>query len=40
MNAVDVRAVTRQFPGVRALDAVDLSVREGEIFGLLGVHPG
>lgn len=36
MNAVDVRAVTRQFPGVRALDAVDLSVEEGEIFGLLG----
>ena len=36
MNAVDVRAVTRQFPGVRALDAVDLSVKEGEIFGLLG----
>ena len=36
MNAVDVRAVTRQFPGVRALDAVYLNVEEGEIFGLLG----
>lgn len=31
-----VRAVTKRFGGVRALDGVDLEVRQGEIFGLVG----
>jgi ABC-2 type transport system ATP-binding protein len=34
--SVDCRAVTRRFGAFTAVDAVDLSVRQGEIFGLLG----
>ena len=34
--AVDVEAVTKTFGDVRALDAVTLRVRPGEIYGLLG----
>jgi branched-chain amino acid transport system permease protein len=33
---LDVRGVVKQFGGVRALDGVDLTVREGEIVGLIG----
>jgi ABC-type multidrug transport system ATPase subunit len=33
---IDVREVTRDFGSFRALDAVSLQVRRGEIFGLLG----
>jgi ABC-type multidrug transport system ATPase subunit len=33
---IEVRGVTRDFGVVRALDSVSLSVRRGEIFGLLG----
>jgi ABC-type multidrug transport system ATPase subunit len=33
---IEVREVTRDFGAVRALDSVSLSVRRGEIFGLLG----
>ena len=33
---IEVRSVTRDFGAVRALDAVSVSVRRGEIFGLLG----
>ena len=33
---IEVRDVTRDFDAVRALDSVSLSVRRGEIFGLLG----
>ncbi len=33
---IEVRNVTRDFGSVRALDSVSLSVRRGEIFGLLG----
>jgi ABC-type sugar transport system ATPase subunit len=31
-----LRGITRSYPGVRALDGVDLDVRAGEIHGLLG----
>jgi ABC-type sugar transport system ATPase subunit len=31
-----VRGVRKAFAGVRALDGVDLEVREGEILGMLG----
>jgi len=34
--AWELRAVTKRFPGVVANDAVDLSLRHGEIHGLLG----
>jgi len=35
-NLLDVRGVCKQFPGVKALDGVDLQVRNGEIPALLG----
>src|SRR5256885_15393771 len=31
-----MRGIVKQFPGVRALDGVDLDVREGEVHCLLG----
>ncbi|HKB18007.1 MAG TPA: ATP-binding cassette domain-containing protein, partial [Candidatus Dormibacteraeota bacterium] len=34
--AVDMRGITKQFPGVRANDKVDFSVRRGEIHALVG----
>jgi ABC-type branched-subunit amino acid transport system ATPase component len=33
---LELRAVSRHFGGVRAVDGLDLEVREGEIFGLIG----
>ncbi len=36
MNAVEVRGVRHRFGDHAAVDGVDLSVREGEVFGLLG----
>jgi inositol transport system ATP-binding protein len=33
---LDVRGICKQFPGVRALDGVDLQVRAGEVHALLG----
>ncbi len=35
-NLLEVRDVCRQFPGVKALDGVDLQVRMGEVHALLG----
>lgn len=35
-NLLEVRGVRKAFAGVRALDGVDLDVREGEILGVLG----
>jgi ABC-2 type transport system ATP-binding protein len=34
--AIEVRGVVKRFGGVRALDGVDLTAREGEVLGLLG----
>lgn len=36
MNAVEVEAVRKRFGAVQALDRVDLRVRRGEVYGLLG----
>ncbi len=33
---LELKAVSKQFPGVRALDGVDMSVARGEVHGLLG----
>jgi len=33
---LEVRGVSKEFPGVRALDDVSIDVREGEILGLVG----
>lgn len=38
-SAIDVRGVAKRFGEVRAVDGVDLAVREGELFGLIG-HNG
>jgi ABC-2 type transport system ATP-binding protein len=34
--AIDVAALTKRYPGLTALDAIDLRVEPGEFFGLLG----
>ena len=36
MALLELKAVSRHFGGVRAVDALSLEVREGEIFGLIG----
>ncbi len=33
---IELRGVSKQFPGVRALDGVNLAVRPGEVVGLVG----
>ncbi len=33
---LELRGLSKHFGGIRAVDALDISVREGEIFGLLG----
>lgn len=38
-NLLEIRNLSKTFPGVRALDSVSLTVREGEILALLG-HNG
>ena len=35
-SILEVRGVTKRFGGLQALGGVDLDVREGEIFGLVG----
>src|SRR5579871_3775934 len=35
-NLLDVRGICKQFPGVRALDGVDMHVRAGQVHALLG----
>ncbi len=35
-EAIVARRLTREFPGVRAVDALDLSVEQGQVFGFLG----
>ncbi|MCW7540403.1 ABC transporter ATP-binding protein [Aquabacterium sp. A7-Y] len=37
--AIRLRGVSKHYPAVRAVDGVDLSVRRGEVFGLIG-HNG
>jgi len=34
--AIQAEALTKSFPGIRAVDALTLDVRAGEIFGLVG----
>ena len=38
MNAIETKQLTKCFGAVTAVDALDLTVREGELFGLLGVN--
>ncbi len=36
MNAIEVQGLTRDYNGLRAVDRITFSVKEGEIFGFLG----
>ena len=36
MRLLEARSISKSFPGVRALDKVDLSVKGGEVLGLVG----
>src|SRR4030042_6084258 len=36
MKLLEVKSLTKQFGGLRAVSAFDLSIEEGEIFGLIG----
>ena len=38
MNAIETHALTRRFGAITAVDGLDLSVPEGELFALLGVN--
>jgi ABC-type uncharacterized transport system ATPase subunit len=33
---LDMRAISKSFPGVQALDRVDLALDQGEVLGLVG----
>ena len=37
--AIEVHGMSKQFPGVRALDDASLLVRSGEVHGLVGEKP-
>ena len=36
-NAIEIRKLTKDYKDVRAVDGLDLEIREGELFALLGV---
>ena len=38
MNAIETKQLTKCFGALTAVDALDLTVREGELFSLLGVN--
>lgn len=38
MNAIETHALTRRFGPRTAVDGLDLTVRQGELFALLGVN--
>ncbi len=37
-NAIEIRKLTKDYKDVRAVDNLDLDIREGELFSLLGVN--
>ena len=37
-NAIEIRKLTTDYKDVRAVDGLDLEIREGELFALLGVN--
>ncbi len=38
MNAIEIHGLTKRYKDVTAVDSLDLSVKEGELFSLLGVN--
>ena len=37
-NAIEIRKLTKDYKDIRAVDGLDLDIREGELFALLGVN--
>ncbi len=35
-NVLEIRKVSKSFPGVKALNGVDLELKKGEVLGILG----
>ena len=40
MNAVEIQGLTKRYGAITAVDSLDLTVRQGELFALLGVVSG
>ena len=38
MNAIEIKALTKDYKDIRAVDNLELDIREGELFALLGVN--
>lgn len=38
MNAIEIKKLTKKYKDVIAVDGLELSVRRGELFALLGVN--
>ena len=38
MNAIEIKKLTKKYKDVTAVDGLELSVRQGELFALLGVN--
>ena len=38
MNAVEIQGLTKRYGTITAVDSLDLTVRQGELFALLGVN--
>lgn len=38
MNAVDIQGLTKRYSDMTAVDALSLTIGEGELFALLGVN--
>ncbi len=36
MNPISIKGLVKEFDGLRAVDGIDIEIREGELFGLLG----
>ena len=38
MNAIEIKGLTKKYKDTLAVDALDLSIPQGELFSLLGVN--
>ena len=38
MNAIEIQGLTKRYGPITAVDGLDLTVRQGELFALLGVN--
>ena len=37
-NAIEIKGLTKDYKDIRAVDNLNLDIREGELFSLLGVN--